>query len=219
MVIQSHGIWVHRGLRNGRMKKDYFAAKAGTYEQTRSRVDNVASIADAIRDEIRLDRSMDIMDFGSGTGLLLERIAPHVGRITAVDVSAAMNAELRAKLDKLPCEVEILPVDLERADIDRRFDGIVSSMTMHHIEDVAAMLGKFLGMLKPGGFIAIADLDEEPGTFHTEDTGIHHFGFARAEIEKLAAHAGFERVHTRAASVIRKDERDYPVFLLTAVRA
>jgi cyclopropane fatty-acyl-phospholipid synthase-like methyltransferase len=201
------------------MKKDYFAAKAGTYEQTRGRVDNVASIADAIRDEIRLETSMHIMDFGSGTGLLLERIAPYVRRITAVDVSAAMNAELRAKLGRLTCEVEILPVDLERLDIDRQFDGIVSSMTMHHIEDVAAMFRKFRRMLRHGGFIAIADLDQEDGTFHTEDTGIHHFGFVRTEIAKMAADAEFERVHTRAASVIRKDEREYPVFLLTAVRA
>jgi cyclopropane fatty-acyl-phospholipid synthase-like methyltransferase len=201
------------------MKKDHFAAKAATYEQTASRVDNVASIADAIREQVRLDRSMHIMDFGSGTGLLLERIAAHVGRITAVDVSAAMNAELRAKLRRLPCEVEILPVDLERAALDRQFDGIISSMTMHHIENVEAMFGRFHGMLEHGGFIAIADLEQEDGTFHTEDTGIHHFGFARADLEKLAAEAGFERVRTHAASVIRKDERDYPVFLLTAVRA
>ena len=34
----------------------------------------------------------------------------------------------------------------------------------------------------------------------------------------MAADAEFERVHT-PASVIRKDEREYPVFLLTAVRA
>jgi cyclopropane fatty-acyl-phospholipid synthase-like methyltransferase len=201
------------------MKKDYFAAKAGTYEQTRSRVDNVASIADAISDEIRLEKSMHIMDFGSGTGLLLERIAPYVGKIMAVDVSEAMNGELREKLSRLACEVEILPVDLERVDIDRQFDGIVSSMTMHHIENVAAMFGKFRRMLKHGGFIAIADLDQEDGTFHSEDTGIHHFGFVRAAIAKLATEAEFERVHTRTASMIRKDERDYPVFLLTAVRS
>jgi hypothetical protein len=92
-------------------------------------------------------------------------------------------------------------------------------MTMHHIENVAAMFGKFRRMLKHGGFIAIADLDQEDGTFHSEDTGIHHFGFVRAAIAKLATDAEFERVHTRTASMIRKDERDYPVFLLTAVRS
>jgi hypothetical protein len=41
----------------------------------------------------------------------------------------------------------------------------------------------------------------------------------RAAIAKLATDAEFERVHTRTASMIRKDERDYPVFLLTAVRS
>jgi len=200
------------------MTKDYFAEKASTYEKTQSRVDNVQSIADTIRGEILLDKTMHLMDFGSGTGLLLERIAPYVGKITAVDVSESMNAELRAKLGKLACDVEILAVDLEKADIDRRFDGIISSMTMHHIENVQAMLEKFRRMLGEGGFIAIADLEKEDGTFHTEDTGIHHFGFDRAEIETWASNAGFQSVRTTSASTIRKDDRDYPVFLLTAVR-
>ncbi len=200
------------------MTKDYFAEKASTYEKTQSRVDNVQNIADTIRSEVRLDKTMHIMDFGSGTGLLLERIAPYVGKITAVDVSESMNAELRAKLGRLECDVEILAVDLEKTDIDRQFDGIISSMTMHHIENIQAMFEKFHRMLAEGGFIAIADLDKEDGSFHTEDTGIHHFGFDRAEIETWAAKAGFRSVRTTSASTIHKDDRDYPVFLLTAVR-
>lgn len=200
------------------MSTDYFAHKASSYDQNRSRVDNVENIANSILKSIRFDRSMHIMDFGSGTGLLLEKVAPYVGKITALDVSNSMNMQLREKRNKLGCEIEILEIDLEKSEIDHRFDGIISSMTMHHIEDVEPMFRKFYSMLKDDGFIAISDLDLEDGSFHTEDTGVFHFGFDRGEFAKLAAKAGFQAIQLSSASVVHKPQGDFPVFLLTALR-
>jgi len=201
------------------MKTDYFAHKAGSYEQSKNRVDNVANIADTIRAHVDLNRGMHIMDFGSGTGLLLERIAPHVGKITAVDISSSMNAQLREKLPRLACEVDIVELDLEEHTLDQRFDGIISSMAMHHVRDIGKMLRKFHAMLNKGGFIAIADLDSEDGSFHNEGTeGVFHHGFDRAEIAALATQAGFTAVSTVSASVIQKPPRDFGIFLLTGLR-
>jgi len=200
------------------MSIDHFAHKADSYEHNKDRVDNVMQIANAMLSAIRFAKPMHIMDFGSGTGLLLERIAPHVGKITAVDVSKSMNAQLRAKLGGLACEVELLELDLEQSRLDKKFDGIISSMTMHHIKDIPAMFDKFHAMLNDGGYIAIADLDLESGTFHTEDTGVHHFGFGREEIVKIAVSAGFKNVAISTASVVHKSQGDYPVFLLTGVK-
>ena len=199
------------------MTKDHFAHKADSYEQNKDRVDNVANIADAIVGSVQLNRSMHVMDFGSGTGLLLERIAPHVGRITAVDVSPAMNAQLHDKQSRIACEVEIAEVDLVTTILNRTFDGIISSMTMHHIKDIAAMFGKFRSLLREGGFIAIADLDREDGSFHSEDTGVHHAGFDRASIAQIASAAGFANVTLSTVSTINKHGKDYPVFLLVGV--
>jgi len=200
------------------MTTDHFAHKASSYEQNKDRVDNVAQIATAMLSNLRFTKSMRIMDFGSGTGLLLERIAPYVSKITAVDISTSMNAQLRDKQKRLGCDVQILKMDLEQSSLDQKFDGIISSMTMHHIKDIPAMFNKFHAMLNEGGFIAIADLDREAGTFHTEDTGVHHFGFERDEITKAASSAGFRNVAILTASVVHKTQGDYPVFLLTGVR-
>ena len=200
------------------MNTDFFAKKAGTYEQNPNRVDNVENIARAIIAAVDLDRSMTIMDFGSGTGLLLERVAPYVGKISAVDVSPSMNAQLLAKTETLPCELEMLQLDLEQSDLDRKFDGIISSMTMHHIKDVPAMFSKFHNMLDDGGFVAIADIDTEDGSFHSEDTGVHHLGFDRDEFADAASSAGFHDVTVTSASVVHKPQGDYPVFLLSAFK-
>lgn len=197
------------------MSSDYFAHKAADFDRNPARVDNVAAIAEALQATIRLDRTMHLMDFGSGTGLLLERIAPLVGRITAVDVSESMNRQLAEKLPKLGCPVDIRPVDLVEEAIDGPFDGIVSSMTLHHVEDIGAIFRRFRGMLKEGGFIALADLDSEDGSFHSEDTGVFHKGFDRAAISRIAEGEGFGEVVVVSASVVRKPQRDYPVFLLT----
>ncbi|MBU1108277.1 MAG: class I SAM-dependent methyltransferase [Candidatus Riflebacteria bacterium] len=203
---------------NENTNRDYFAQKAGIYEQNVSGVDNVENIANSIIKAVSPSKEMHLLDFGSGTGLLLERIAPFVAKITALDVSKAMNSQLEAKLARLKCDVEIVEMDLSRADLDKKFDGIISSMTMHHIENIGAMLKKFYSMIRVGGFIAIADLDTEDGSFHTEDTGIFHLGFDRNEIANMAKEAGFGDVRVSSASVVHRPDGDYPVFLLTATR-
>ena len=194
--------------------RDYFAKKASTYDLEKRRVDNVKNIADKIKDSIKLKKDMHLADFGSGTGLLLREIAPYVNKITAIDRSKSMNEVLRNNLDEIDCQVEILPIDLSIEKPDITFDGIISSMTMHHVKDINRLFETFYDMLKSGGFIALADLDCEDGSFHSEDTGVCHYGFERDFISKCAKEAGFEDITVQDASVVKKPYGDYPVFLL-----
>jgi cyclopropane fatty-acyl-phospholipid synthase-like methyltransferase len=200
------------------MSKDFFAHKAQTYENDKHRVSNVDNIANAIIHSVNLHPSMHLMDFGSGTGLLLERLAPYVNKITAVDVSTSMNEQLAQKQPSLECELEILQIDLTSERVEKQYDGIISSMTMHHVKDIEAMFGTFYTLLKKEGFIAISDLDTEDGSFHTEDTGVYHFGFDRDIFVQSAKKAGFFDVKVATASAVYKTHGTYPVFLLTAIK-
>lgn len=197
------------------MSNDYFKIKAHSYDKDKNRVSNVDNIANSVLSNIKLDKNMHIMDFGSGSGLLLERIAPYVKTITAVDISESMCKQLSKKIKDLDCEVEILNMDLTKTKLDMKFDGIISSMTMHHIEDIQKMFNDFYSMLNDNGVIAISDLDIEDGTFHTEDTGVFHFGFDRNEFQSKAIAAGFNNVKIISASIDEKPHGKYPVFLLT----
>lgn len=198
------------------MNRDYFKDKAAAYENDSDRVATRHEIADAISERIKLNSDMSLMDFGSGTGMLLERIAPKVAKITAVDISTSMNEQLRNKRADIDCELEVLEIDLCTECLIQTFDGIISSMTMHHIDDVPAMFTKMHSMLKPGGFIALADLETEDGSFHTEDTGVFHFGFSADDLVRFATDAGFKNAEVAIASTISKETMDYPVLLLTA---
>lgn len=197
------------------MSKDYFEQKAASYDSDAKRVGNVDNIANSILSSITVKKNMHIMDFGSGTGLLLERIAPFVKKITAIDVSESMTKQLSDKIKYLDCEVEILQIDLTKTKLDLKFDGIISSMTLHHIEDTQSLFNDFYRMLNDNGVIAISDLDTEDGSFHTENTGVFHFGFDRKALQEKAINAGFKNVKIITASIDEKPHGKYPVFLLT----
>ena len=199
-------------------KKDHFAGRAADWDKAAQRVENVNKISRAMQARIRFDPAMAVLDFGSGTGLLLECIAPLVGKITAVDTSPAMNEQLAAKRDQLSCELDIVQVDLQTVELDRTFDGIISSMTLHHVEDIEGLFSTFYDLLRPGGFLALADLDREDGRFHPDASGVFHFGFDRDFLRDTARKAAFQDVEITTANVLHKPHGNYPIFLLTAYR-
>lgn len=196
-------------------QKDFFAHKAETYDKEVERTDNVSNIANLILKEVNYSKEMSLMDFGSGTGLLLSKIAPYVGKITAIDISKAMNKTLESKRESIDCDLDIVEMDLTKGDLNQKFDGIISSMTIHHVKDTLALFKKLYGMLNTNGSLALSDLDTEDGSFHKEDTGVFHFGFDREEFLSLAKQAGFKNLKMHTVGLVEKPWGKYPVFLLT----
>lgn len=194
-------------------KKDWFVDKANDYDTDKHRTQNVNNIARGILGEVSFSKRMKIMDFGSGTGLLLSKIAPYVGEIIAVDISTSMNNVLRSK--EIDCKIQIIEKDLTAEKLDIKFDAIISSMTFHHIDDIQGLFKKFYTLLNDKGTIAIADLDKEDGSFHTTDSGVFHKGFDRAEFKSFAENVGFRNLKIQSISTVKKPTGDYPVFLLT----
>ncbi len=199
-------------------KEDLFAHKSKSWDMNSKRVQNAKGIAELIVKNIKLDKSMELMDFGAGTGLLSYFVAPYVKKIVAVDSSPSMLLEFKSKCDEFVCETEVLEKDLSTDTLERTFDGIISSMTIHHLDDTIALFEKFYTMVKEVGFIAIADLDSEDGSFHSDNTGVHHHGFDREALQLIAENAGFKDVKFDLASTIDKTHRIFTVFLLTAVK-
>lgn len=199
-------------------KKDFFAHKAKEYEDNEKRVSNVQNIADGILKNITYTKEMNILDFGSGTGLLAQEIAPYVKKITAVDMSISMNEVLREKTDGFACDLEVLELDITSQEYKHKLsnlDGIISSMTIHHINDTEDLFKKFYDLLNENGTIGLADLETEDGSFHTSDTGVFHFGFDKDEFLKVAKKVGFKDLKIETISVSSKPHGEYPIFLLT----
>jgi len=197
---------------------DHFEHRSKSWDMNSKRVQNAKVIADLIVKNIRLNKSMELMDFGAGTGLLSYCVAPYINKIVAVDSSPSMLMEFKNKCDDFSCVTEVIEKDLSTETMDRKFDGIISSMTIHHLEDINALFSKFYNMLNDNGFIAIADLDLEDGSFHSDNTGVFHYGFNRELLENIALEAGFKDIKFDHASTISKPHGEFTVFLMTGVK-
>jgi len=197
---------------------DHFKNKSKSWDMSSMRVQNAKSIADLIVKNIEFSETMEVMDLGAGTGLLSYFIAPYVSKIVAVDNSPSMLKEFKKKSSEFDSDTEVIEADISKDDINRTFDGIISSMTIHHVEDIKALFSKLYMMLNEKGFIAIADLDTEDGSFHSDNTGVFHHGFDRKMLESVANEAGFKEIRFDLASTISKPQATFTVFLMTAVK-
>ncbi len=180
-------------------------------------MDGAKKIADAISAKIGLTKEMEIMDFGVGTGLLGFEIAKLTKKVYGVDTSANMLEKLRAK-NSTDITIETYCQDIIKTPIERTFDGLVSSMTLHHVEDLQAFFQTIYKNINKNGFIAIADLETEDGTFHSDNAGVFHFGFDEDNLCEIVKNAGFEDVRFENINTINKPKKDFGIFLLTATK-
>ena len=137
---------------------DLFKEKSLNWDANELRTKMSQAIGSAILENVKLNSHMSVIDFGAGTGLISAQVAPFVKKITAVDVSESMLQKLISK-EELKGKVEILCQDITVNPIGIEYDLIMSAMAMHHVKDTDNMIQKFADHLKPGGQIALADLD------------------------------------------------------------
>jgi ArsR family transcriptional regulator len=101
-----------------------------------------------------------LLDIGTGTGRLLEVLAPRVSAGLGVDASRAMLALARARLARpglTHCAVRL--ADMYRLPLpDAHFDLVVLQMVLHYAEDPAAALVEAARVLRPGGRLLVVDL-------------------------------------------------------------
>ena len=193
-----------------------FDERAGVWDSSGRRQELADAVAKAISERIELKGSFNLLDVGAGTGLLTRRLLPYVSAVTGVDSSKGMLE----KFSELGERVTGVQSDILSFVSDRKFDGIISSMTLHHIEDTEALFRKLHSLLKPGGFIALADLAPEDGSFHKDgNEGVYHFGFDEKSLKSPADAAGFHNLGYRVVHNIEKDNgRIYEIFLFTAFK-
>lgn len=199
-------------------KRD-FDAVANSWDQEPRRVKLAQDIVSAMRRELPLDAAMDVLDYGCGSGLVTLGLQPLVGKITGADSSKGMLEVLRRKLDEGKIEnVTVQLLDLERQTLEASYDLITSAMTLHHVQDVSALIASLAAALRPGGWLALADLETEDGSFHSDSAGVLHHGFSREFLAAEFSKNGLREVRVVTAAVIEKKgedgaSRSYPVIL------
>ena len=195
----------------------HFDKRAQNWDEGKNKSNDTAIIAEAIQKRYKLSKEMSVMDFGVGTGLLGFHIAAKVKQVYGVDTSVKMLEKVQEKNTK-ELFIKTIHQDIVTQPLEEKFDALVSSMTLHHIEDLECFFTTIYDNIHENGFIAIADLELEDGSFHSDNTGVFHYGFEKERLLAIVEKCGFKNATFENINTINKPQKDFGIFLLTASR-
>lgn len=196
-----------------------FDARARDWDNNPIHWERSEAIAKAILKQIPVKPGMKALEYGAGTGILSFLLADNFTEITLMDNSTAMVQVMHEKAANTQLNhLKPLVFDLEQSDYDtQKFDCIFSQMVLHHVLEPQLLLTKFYQMLNPNGYLAIADLYPEDGSFHGDDFNGHK-GFDTSALQEHLGKTGFTNVITQPCYTIRKNIgntlREFPIFLM-----
>lgn len=173
-------------------------------------------LASKTNEILNIDKKIDVLDFGCGTGLFGMEFLDHSNSLLGIDTSEGMLEVFDTKAKGMD-HVQSMNVNLEKENVDvieNKFDLIVSSMTFHHLDRPKEILEKLSSLLKEDGQMAIVDLEKEDGSFHPDPKGmgVKHFGFSNEELQAWGNDLGLS-VKIQRINSLEKNEKEYAQFL------
>jgi 2-polyprenyl-3-methyl-5-hydroxy-6-metoxy-1,4-benzoquinol methylase len=200
------------------MSQTHFDQAAATWDANPTRLAMSNAVAAAIQAAVPLRAAWTAMEYGCGTATLSFLLAGKLGHITAADASTGMLDQVLHKAtangiaNVQPCLLDLTHA-LPPAET---FDFIFCAMALHHVTDTADLAAKFAALLLPGGWLAVADLHAEDGSFH-QDMVVPHNGFVPEDLAAVFANAGLTGLTWRTVHELERQGRKYPLFLLTGM--
>lgn len=199
-----------------------FDLKATEWDKNPMHWDRSEAIAKEIRNLIPLNKEMSALEYGAGTGITSFLLKDYLKEITLMDNSSEMVKIMNEKIRETKFKnLKALNFDLEHSDYkDGKFELIFTQMVLHHVSDINSIISKFSKLLKPGGYLAIADLSEEDGSFHGEGFAGHR-GFNIEKFSKILSNNKFINIFHKICFVIDRkvsetETKKFDVFLMIA---
>ncbi len=139
------------------------------------------------------DHGIDrLLDIGTGTGRVLELLAPRIRHGIGIDASKAMLALARARLARAGlshCAVRL--ADMYRLPLaDASVDAVVLQMVLHYAEEPAGVVAEAARVLRPGGLLLVVDLLAHQRADLTARLAHRWPGFTNDTLHQLMSSAG-----------------------------
>jgi len=172
----------------------YFAAQATNWDEVRTMHVAEERVEAAIRDAVGVADIHAFLDLGTGTGRMLELLAPLAERAVGIDQSPQMLALARARIERTGLRnVQLRQGDLYALPVERNgYDLVVLHQVLHYLDDPARALREAAHALRPGGRLLVVDFAP-----HSEETlrqahAHRRLGFAHEEISDVMRELGLD---------------------------
>ncbi len=177
-----------------RIASESFRNKGADWDEMRALELPAQAVEDALLALIPETSRGRLLDIGTGTGRVLELLAPRVRQGLGVDASKAMLALARARLSHPGlghCAVRL--ADMYRLPLaDASFDIAVLQMVLHFAEDPAGAIAEAARVLRPGGKLIVIDLAPHVREDLTSKRAHRWPGFSDSAVNQLVTNAGLD---------------------------
>lgn len=173
---------------------EFFDALAPTWDEN-----EILSTPERIRSilgKLRIRKGMDILDLGTGTGVLVPYLSDMVGEeghVSAIDMSEGMLSLAQKKYGDLR-NVKFLKIDFEEEQIPGRYDVAMLYSVYPHLHSPADTMEWLFKMnMKPDGVIVIAFPTDEKfiNDIHHERKADHDHLPSAYVLAEMIRHWGF----------------------------
>ncbi len=157
----------------------------------------------------------DVLDIGTGTGRILELLAPNIETGVGIDLSPAMLEVARVNLEKAGLRYcQVRHGDMYKlAFPSASFDAVVFHMVLHYADNPAAALAEASRVLRDGGRLVVVDFAPHDLEHLREAHAHRRLGFAEAEVR-----AWYEAAGLSAGRSVRLPGETLTVMLWPATR-
>lgn len=156
-------------------------------------------VEEAILEALGAKPVRNLLDLGTGTGRMLQLLAPRAARAVGLDASHAMLSVARANLEQAGLtRVELRQGDVYAPPFARgSFDLIVVHQVLHYLDDPARALREAARLLSPGGRLLVIDFAPHNLEFLRTAQAHRRLGFSREQIAGWLADADLDCTLTR----------------------
>lgn len=177
---------------------DYFRSVAADWDRIRSLHVAEGEVESAIRAAIGSEAIEAHLDIGTGTGRLVEMIAPQTRRSVGIDLSHDMLAVARANLQRgQHRHVQVRPGDVYALPFEAgSFDLVTVHQVLHYLEEPGRAVAEAARVLRPGGRLLVVDFAPHELEFLRADHAHRRLGFSTEQMRQWLAVAGLDLADT-----------------------
>jgi len=197
-----------------------FDEQAVVWDNDPKKIERAKVVAREIIDFIQPTKNLCALEFGCGTGLLSFELRDSFKRIALADNSEGMIKVLQQKIQIAGIKnFDPLLIDFEDDIQISKQDVVYTLMALHHMPDISRILKTFNSIITQNGYLCIADLVKEDGSYHAHENDFNEQdGFDRKELTEKLIDNNFKVEYYNECYVIEKEVdnkiKKYPLFLM-----